>query len=221
MNIIGIGGVAKAGKGSAAATLVKEYDFVEVNFADELKRTCMRLWPLWGEEDLWGDYKEKPWAQYGGLTPRRALQFMGTEVGRALDPDVWVRHFESTVHQLALGDLRYHRTLGLIEHHGAMPVTNFVSSDTRFENEIASIRRMNGRIWKIERPDLNGSTLGDHLNEAWRAHKSEELARTFDADCVIGNIAGLDALARSVRCVYGDPRLKQVSLNAWDDDVNA
>jgi hypothetical protein len=195
MNVIGIAGAARAGKGSIAATLVREYNFVEINFADELKRTAMRLWPLWGEEDLWGDLKEKQWPVYGGLSPRRALQFLGTEIGRGLDVDLWVRHWARAVDAVTAGGWVYTYRVGLLPWSDAPP-KNVVSSDMRFPNEVAAVRARAGLAWRVI------GKASDELDSARRAHASECALDGIEVDHTVWNTLGLSELADAVRRAY-------------------
>ena len=181
--LIGISGGSASGKSFAADTLTAEFRLTQIGFADELKRIAMRLWPLWTEETLWGPSRLRnvAWPEYGGLTPRRALQFLGTEVGRELDPDVWVRLVRRTRASLMAGGYEYHRTVGLRYEYGAPPVNGIVLFDTRFLNEMAYIHEEGGQVWLIERP-------GSGLTGEAGAHSSENAldGATFDTTIVNG-----------------------------------
>jgi len=166
--IIGLGREAGSGKDTAADVLVADFGWTKVGFADELKRLVMRLWPLWGEDDLWGssELRNVPRAEYGGLTPRKALQFIGTEIGRELDENVWVRKVEDAARLLLRGGHGYHRTIGVFTRHEAKPTPGICCPDTRFANELSLIRHMGGKAWLIDRPGagLSGEA-GQHLSE--------------------------------------------------------
>jgi hypothetical protein len=69
MRVIGIAGrrgdgsSAGAGKDEVAKILVRDFGFVIVSFADEIKRTAMR-WYDFTYEQCWGSEKEKPDLRY-------------------------------------------------------------------------------------------------------------------------------------------------------------
>lgn len=79
------------------------------------------------------------------LTPRRVLQTLGTEFGRTIHPDVWVR-------------------LTLTPPNSDTDVV--VIADCRFDNEFRAIRRARGELWHVERSvaGLDGEA-GEHASE--------------------------------------------------------
>jgi hypothetical protein len=91
MNVIGLSGRAGAGKDTAADILIKQFGFVKISLADEMKRICARIYG-WGQDRLWGPSERRnlPDPDLGGLTARKALQHLGTEWGRAMYENTWV-----------------------------------------------------------------------------------------------------------------------------------
>jgi len=92
--------------------------------------------------------------------PRNFLQRLGTEVGRAIEPDVWVRHLLKTT-----------QTRGC----------NFVCDDLRFENEATLLRASGWELWRMEISEevrevrlarVNGGVLPEDHNER-QLHLSE------------------------------------------------
>ena len=154
--ILGISGKAGSGKDTAASVLVREHGFVRVAFADELKRIVKRLFH-WDDDRLWGpsDRRSEPDPAWGGLTARRALQVLGTEVGRALHPDVWVR---ATMRGIE------HRQVALISVTGREH--DVVVPDVRFRNEAEAVKAAGGFILRVVRPGagLEGAA-GEHASE--------------------------------------------------------
>ena len=140
--IIGIVGFIGSGKGAAADILVQKHNFTKLSFADSLKDATAAIfgWPrdlLEGDTDesrVWRETKDEWWSEKFGyeLTPRLALQMMGTEAGRdVFHPDIWLRSLE--------------RKMDMYDH--------VVIPDVRFPNEIDFIQSMGGFIVRVKRGD--------------------------------------------------------------------
>src|SRR5437868_1800318 len=95
--LIGIVGRKGVGKDTAADFICREYGFMKMAFAGPLKEICRILFGF-NDEQLNGELKEiidEGW----GVSPRRALQFIGTDlfrkhIGGLLNingEDFWVR----------------------------------------------------------------------------------------------------------------------------------
>lgn len=105
------------------------------------------------------------------ITPRLVLQTLGTEIGRALFPNIWV---DLATHQIGLL-LKGNHSYSKIE--GAVPSLNSVSSvivtDGRFPNEIQAIKRMGGKTLRIVSPD------SAKTRAAFSKHASESAMKTM------------------------------------------
>ncbi len=149
MKLIGLVGKAGSGKDSAAAMIPGARRF---SFADPLKEFCRDVFG-WDRETLWGpsELRNKPDPRYVRpdgtlLTPRYALQQLGTQWGRDCCPDVW-----------ALAGVRRAQESG---------ASVAVFTDCRFVNEAFAISAAGGEVWRIVRP---GAGLADSAG----AHASE------------------------------------------------
>jgi hypothetical protein len=136
------------------------------------------------------------------LTPRHALQSLGTEWGRSCYPDVWVDYVIKTA-RLVLephddGDAngwyaRYDARSGLCgREFPSNRARGVVIPDVRFPNEVAAIRAAGGKIWLIERPCVG-------LEGEAGAHISEHAIDEFDPDGRIVNYGRLEDLAAIIR----------------------
>ncbi len=149
MILVGLTGLAGAGKSTAARHLVEQHGFVRRPFAAPLKDMLRTLLLGQGvpagdvERMVDGDLKEVPCRALDGATPRRAMQTLGTEWGRALAPDLWVN--------------AWCRSLAGLER--------VVADDVRFENEAATVRAMSGSVVQVIRPGLT-ALAGGHASEA-------------------------------------------------------
>jgi hypothetical protein len=158
MRIIGVCGSAGSGKSAVADILARECGFVVIALADPLKRFCAEAWG-WDRATLWGSShrRNEPDTRYrmaSGefLTPRRALQVLGTEFGRTMDPDVWVRLAIQMAARVGAG-ANYAPEIGLTNWLFPIHETynGVVIPDVRFRNEVDAINRAGGKVWKVVR----------------------------------------------------------------------
>ena len=211
--IIGICGPAGSGKDTAGEYLVKNHGFVRVALADPLKRICKEVFnfsdeQLWGPSEM----RNKPDERYprpdfvtvgpafsgpGGLpmhrilpnppgpwlTPRHALQQLGTEWGRNCYENVWVDYALRIARELLVpiddfpGDIASYDPKQGIEHKylRGNRAKGVVITDVRFRNEVEAIKKAGGYVLRIERP-------GAGLTGAAGAHASESEMREIPDD---------------------------------------
>ncbi|MDZ7824434.1 MAG: hypothetical protein U5K75_10645 [Ahrensia sp.] len=177
-NVIGLSGLAGAGKSTLACLLIAEHGYKLIKFADPLKAMLRGYYENLGLSDhaiqlrIEGSLKEVPDADLGGKTPRYAMQTLGTEWGRALiGQHLWTNAAETKLQNaLACGQ-------------------RVVFDDLRFENEAAVIRRNGGTVVRIER---TGVALSDS------AHASELGVK---ADVVIVNDGEPEAMLEQL-CAF-------------------
>lgn len=152
LNLIGLVGKKRVGKDAIAQTLVREYDFTQLAFADLLKDAAIALNPIVGVDDdlmflvrLATAVHGRGWEGTKAKYPeaRSILQRLGTDVVRAVDEDFWVKALEAR----------------LLATDGPVVV-----SDVRFENEAALIRRYGGTVVRVTRHDAYRD-LDDHASE--------------------------------------------------------
>jgi len=170
MVLVGLMGIKGSGKTTGADFLVKKYNFVEKSFAECLKKACKELFLL-SDEQVFGtqEQKETPDPRWFNCTPRKILQFVGTELLRdnlekimpGLGQNIFTHHFE----------LWYQTELK------KNPNLRVIISDVRFKNEIDFIQSLGGSVIKIDRPaaqtndmhsselELQSITIYDHLIE--------------------------------------------------------
>lgn len=140
--IIGLVGFAGSGKGTVADVLVDKHEFTKLSFADGVKDCVSTIfgWPrhlLEGDTEPSRAFREKRddfWSAKLGIevTPRWALQTMGTEAGRnVFHNDIWIYSLERR----------------LSEHQ------NVVIADVRFPNEIDFIKKSGGFVVRLVRGD--------------------------------------------------------------------
>jgi len=190
VRIIGLTGLAHSGKDTIGGMLPA----VRMSFAQPLKQFCAEVFDF-RPDQVWGNDKEQPDSRYRRptgelLTPRFAMQTLGTEWGRNCDPNVWARYGVRKAKQaLARGARRV------------------VFTDCRFINEAQHVIDAGGEIWRVLRPGagLSGAA-GVHPSE--REQLTPEFGKLVAVD--IWNGGTVDELRRQVelliaqRCVDSD-----------------
>lgn len=80
MKIIGIVGKKRSGKDTVADYLVQNYGYIKLSFASPLKEIIKTLFDF-DDEQINGNEKEII-DDYWNITPRRAMEYIGTNVFR-------------------------------------------------------------------------------------------------------------------------------------------
>jgi hypothetical protein len=140
--VIGVGGLAGAGKDTIADYLVSQHGFSRTSYADPIKYALESM----GVEGRYL-YREKETIIPGlGVSARHLMQSLGTDWGRnMIDADFWCRVMTNRVERL--------RQDG---------VTRIVIPDVRFQNEAAWVRSA-GILWHVSRP--KPATVRPHVSE--------------------------------------------------------
>lgn len=161
--LVGISGKIGSGKSTAAEHLGTAHGFKEYAFARPLKTAASALFgvPLVHFEDR--RLKETVVQQWG-MSPRRMLQWLGTDLIRDnFRDDFLVARTMMEVDSDAASALDHDPPSSLL-----VPAPRFrstwhvaqVISDVRFDNEARAILERGGEVWKVERPaDDTGTAL--------------------------------------------------------------
>jgi len=219
--------IAGAGKDEVAKRLMEKHKFTSIAWADPLKRYCQEVFGF-SDEQLWGssDVRVLPDTRYPRpkdrpldgsadvtvhaleyLTPRYALQTLGTGWGRNCYERVWVDYGVRQAKALmADNGLVYSPQLGVIPRHEQTsqgefesiegfpnPIGGVVFSDLRYFNEYYGVRDQGGKVMRVKRYvttpfDMKGM---DHT------HSSERELLLWDDekfDYVIDNLGTLHML---------------------------
>jgi hypothetical protein len=170
--LIGLAGYAGTGKDTVRAML-QYLGYTGFAFADPIRKMLRQLLSDSGIDDRFihdRAFKEVAIHELG-VSYRQMAQTLGTEWGRNLVPDFWLR-----IAQAYLDD------------QVDMGGTHFTVSDVRFVNEAQWVRQNGGVIWRIERPDV----------VPVRAHTSEQELYHFKADTVLHNTGTVGDLHHAV-----------------------
>lgn len=175
--LIGLHGLARTGKDTAANYLAAQHMLITYAFAKPLKAALQQMFNL-SDEQLNGALKEIPLNGIG-KSPRQLMQLLGTEWGRHLvHDDLWMLLAKQNMDSMVeLQD-------------GYLP--GFVISDVRFENEAEWVRAHGGTIVHLLRPEA--SAVNPHISEAGISIQ--------DNDAVIHNNSDLAHLFGQLDCLF-------------------
>ena len=168
MILIGIAGPAQSGKSTLAGEFRRLVEFrgqkyTEQPFAGPLKRMLASI-----GVDVSDLSKNVPVPFLDGrITPRIMMQTLGTEWGRTLLPDLWMRVWQHELDESA--------------HTVCVP-------DVRFDNEAELIRGLGGTIIHVKR-----KPTADML--AVPAHTSEAGVKLAKGDIIFRNDRGIEKMA--------------------------
>lgn len=165
--LIGLTGYAQSGKSTVAEYLSSNHSYDRVSFASRLKG-MLGLGLGLTLDELYGARKDLPCEHLLGVTPRHAMQTLGTEWGRnMIHPDLWCS-----------------MTLEDIKHNNPACV---VIDDVRFANETELIRKAGGWIIRINRNITSASV-----------HSSETSIDQIIPDIHIYNHTGIGNLYMNI-----------------------
>ncbi|MDO8839659.1 MAG: deoxynucleotide monophosphate kinase [Parvibaculum sp.] len=177
--LIAIHAPAGSGKSEVANHLITTHGFTRVKFAGALKDMIRILMIARGcpidllPQYLEGTLKDVPTDYLDGSSPRRAMQTLGTEWGRAImGYDFWLNS--------AVGEAT--RLLG--------QGRRVVIDDMRFMNEYHAVRTIGGQVWTVNRSAGPQALV--------QAHASEGALPPDLADIVIPNNFDLKCLRAEV-----------------------
>lgn len=173
LTLIGLTGLAGAGKDTVRQILESQHGFIGFGFADPIRNMLRTLLSDNGISESWMDERALKEQQIPtlGKSYRELAQTLGTEWGRTvLGQDFWLRIAESYLYDIAS------TTFG---------PQHFVISDVRFQNEADWVRQRGGVIWRVERPGT----------QSVRAHVSEQGATAIKADAVLVNNSSIEDLS--------------------------
>ena len=162
--LIGISGKAQSGKDTLGKFLCERYRCLHYYFAKPLKEGAKIMFALTDEQI---ENKEKviePW----GISPRTIYQRLGTEVGRGIDPAIWVKNAEMFVKKNAgftvvITDVRFDNEATFIRNRGGVVINIVRDQDDIIENRHSSEDGL--RPDNIDLTIHNNGTIEDMCNE--------------------------------------------------------
>lgn len=177
ITLIALAGRAGAGKDTAAHLLHDpvwdthpDAAIVVTGFANRLKRALKVIFDI-DFAELTREEKEAR-LDWLGRSPRELMQTLGTEWGRSVHPDLWIRLLERSIFD-----------------HPSKHSSVHILTDCRFPNEVAWVRAKGGAVWWVERDGIPPVA----------AHASENAISAADCDRTIANFGTPGDLALEVQ----------------------
>jgi hypothetical protein len=206
--ILGVTGLIGSGKDTVADYLCTFHGFKRVSFAASLKDAVSAVFG-WDRELLegstkssreWREQKDVWWSERLNMeiTPRRVLQYWGTEVLRNhFHKDIWVASVENKLRQSK---------------------DNIVITDCRFANEVNAIKNVGGTTMRVVRgkqPEWYEAAVsynkGEVGNMTWsiskakldklNVHASEYSSVGINYDYYVDNNSTIDNLHKQVESI--------------------
>jgi|SaaInlStandDraft_1057018.scaffolds.fasta_scaffold175378_2 dephospho-CoA kinase len=176
--LLGLTGKKGSGKDTFADYIVKKYGFIKLAFADQL-RNILKVTFNWTDEHFNRENKEKECKEWK-ITPREAMQVMGTEVLRELfnnKINTTIKNNKYSYHIKCIHNM-------IIKLKGK----NIIISDIRFQDEIEYIKSMDGLIIAINK-NVNNNKFSNHKSENQNLKKIDfEMENDNSLDSFFENI---------------------------------
>ncbi len=140
------------------------------------------------------------------LSPRVALQTLGTSWGRSLRATMWNENTIADAKTLLGGGYSYTRTGGLAADEKSF-YDYVITTDGRFKNEILNVRYLGGLALKIDRfaAGAEGPGIAGHQSEReLDGIPAHFFSHVLQNDSSIENL--FSKVATLMRAAYGDPR---------------
>jgi dephospho-CoA kinase len=172
MVLIGLLGKKHSGKDTSAEILINKHNFTKLAFADPLKNICKELFGF-SDYQLYND--KETIDEYWNISPRNALQYLGTDV------------FRNNINKL-LPNITDNFWVMLLENKYKKIKGNVIITDVRFQNEVDMIHKNGGFVIKINR---NTNNIDNHDSEKY-------IDSIINYDYVIDNNDSIENLFKNI-----------------------
>jgi len=199
-NLIGFSGRKRSGKDTGGDYLIEKYSYVQYSFAGPLKRACKEIF-MFTDEQTEGSDKEM-FDDRWNITARKVFQIFGTEMFRQKLGD-----FFPEMEHIKENFWIYRFEMWYAEQIRKDPNVKVVVTDIRFPNEAAIVKKLGGRVIKVNR---NTGMLLD-------GHASEKNIDLIEGDITIENNSTLEDYYKKVEKALGNDINKVDYLRA---DIN-
>jgi hypothetical protein len=180
--IIAVCGVKRSGKDTIADALCERYGYQKIKVSEGLKDMLKLLFGF-SDDQLESDQKDMVDPKLG-VTPRKIMQFMGTDV----------MQFELQKVLPCIGRTFWIKQL--IENHiEKNPGVKYVISDMRFIHEFDTLRPHQPFVIRVERDSLDETPCG-------HVHISETEYKNIPYNVLYKNNGTLEDVSKFVTCAF-------------------
>lgn len=178
--VIALCGLKRSGKDCVADAICREHGYEKIKIAGGLKEMLKVLFEF-SDDQLETDLKDNLDARWG-VTPRKIMQFMGTEV------------MQYEIQKILPGIGRNFWINRLVEGHiKRHPQQRFVISDLRFKHEYDGLQDFTPFLIRVERDSSNATQC---------THPSETEHTSIPCDVVFKNNKGLKDIDDFVQTIF-------------------
>lgn len=179
ISLVGLTGPAGCGKDTVADLLERHHHFAKIALADPLKRGLEAMFGWQRHQWLNRNWKEAVDPDLG-FSPRKAMQTLGTEWGRGMNDELWIK-------------VCTRQTKKLMDMSMLHQYNGVVVSDIRFENEADMIRQQGGVVIHLTRQNIANV----------RHHTSENGIEFDRKDFLVHNNGPIDDTMTRIRWTLG------------------
>ena len=178
-----ISGQKRAGKDTIANYIMDNVITARVSFADPVREVC-RAYFGWDDDWLLGENKEDV-DPYWGISPRQAMQYLGTEVGRIgiaqnysnfydiTGDSIWIKNAQRTIRKRISNEEYSKFGVKIRDEYNedyskfGVKIRAVVIPDMRFLNEYDAMKKMSEEGYKIITIGVrrNGLPSDNHASE--------------------------------------------------------
>lgn len=174
-NIRLIGLTGKMGSGKSTLLTVLE-DLVKDNTQVRLVKFAQPIYDI--QEAAYDIVRRVYQRPENFIKDRKFMQFIGTDWGRGLDKDIWIKYWKDTINYFS-------------ENY---PYQILVADDLRFDNEAEEIKKLGGLIVKVDSNKAN-----QRIDTSLDTHSSENGVDLKYIDCTIYNNGTVEELKALVK----------------------
>ena len=212
-----ISGQKRAGKDTIANYITTHVVASRVSFAEPVRDVC-RAYFGWDDDWLLGEKKETV-DPYWGISPRQAMQYLGTEVGRVgiaknypdfddiTGDNIWIKNAQKRIrdqHRAGIGKFRA-----------------FVIPDMRFLNEYDAMKKMEKEGYKVITIGVERETglpLDNHVSETEIKYCVEKCDYQLDNNLAISSLHNkIHQLLINIGIEFKPNSQKELSFS-WDSN---
>jgi len=186
-DLIGMCSRKRCGKDTAGNYLIEKYGYIQYAFAAPLKKACQEIF-MFTDEQTEGHDKEK-YDDRWNISARKVFQIFGTEMFRQKLGD-----FFPEMEHIKENFWIYRFEMWYAEQKRKNPNVKVVVTDIRFPNEAAIVKKLGGRVIKVNR---NTGMLVD-------GHSSEKNIDLIKGDVIIENNGTLEEYYQKVEKALGN-----------------